>query len=172
MESKLQIIFFIALALMAVFSALMMITRRNPIISALYLILNFFAVSGLYLLLKAQFIAIIQVLVYMGAIMVLFLFVIMLLSLQDESKLTEKFTYKKITAVLLSVMLFILLGMTFYFGFVNKGKEMHAEAETIGKAEFLGKELFTNYTIPVVAAGLLLLAVVIGAAVLAKKKFE
>ena len=116
----LETILFFSLSVLSVGSAIMMITRKNPINSALYLILNFFTVSGLYLLLKAQFIAIIQVLVYMGAIMVLFLFVIMLLNLQDEKKLREKYTYKKLTAVLLSIFLFCLLGFTVYFGFAGK----------------------------------------------------
>ena len=168
----LELVFFIAFAIIAIFSAIMMVTRRNPISSALFLILNFFSVSGVYLLLKAQFIAIIQVLVYMGAIMVLFLFVIMLLNLQDEKKLSEIITYRKITSVLLSVLLMGLLFITFFFGFMGKKSEIHSTAETIGKAEFLGKELFLKYAFPVEVAGLLLLAAVVGAVVLAKKKFE
>ena len=172
MTWNLENILFLILAAGAIASAIAMITRRNPITSALFLILNFFTVSGLYLLLKAQFIAIIQVLVYMGAIMVLFLFVIMLLNLQDEKKLTEKFSYKRISAVLLSVLLFLLLGFTFYFGFSGKFTQIHSNAENFGKAEILGKELFTNYGLAIELAGILLLAAVVGAAVLAKKKFE
>ena len=172
MKFDLESVLFFSLAVMSVGSAIMMITRRNPITSALYLILNFFTVSGLYLLLKAQFIAIIQVLVYMGAIMVLFLFVIMLLNLQDEKKLTEKRTYKKITAVLLSIFLFCLLGFTLYFGFAGKYKALSDKAEQYGKAEFLGAELFTNYSFPFELASFLLLAAIVGAVVLAKKKFD
>ena len=112
MKFDLETVLFFSLSVLAVGSATMMITRRSPISSALFLILNFFTVSGLYLLLKAQFIAIIQVLVYMGAIMVLFLFVIMLLNLHDEGKLKEKYTYRKLTAVLLSIFLFCLLGLS------------------------------------------------------------
>jgi NADH-quinone oxidoreductase subunit J len=172
MEQKLDTIMFFVLAAGAVFSAIMMITRRNPISSALFLILNFFMVSGIYLSLKAQFIAIIQVLVYMGAIMVLFLFVIMLLNLRDESKLSEKFSYKKISAVLLSILLFCLLAFTVYFGFAGKYPQMSANAEKMGMAENLGAELFTTYSFSVELAGLLLLAAIVGVAVLAKKKFE
>jgi len=95
MKIDLESIIFIILGITAIFSAIMMISRRNPISSALFLILNFFTISGMYLLLKAQFIAIIQVLVYMGAIMVLFLFVIMLLNLQDEKKLNRKIYVQK-----------------------------------------------------------------------------
>jgi NADH-quinone oxidoreductase subunit J len=172
MEQKLDTIMFFVLAAGAVFSAIMMITRKNPISSALFLILNFFMVSGIYLSLKAQFIAVIQVLVYMGAIMVLFLFVIMLLNLRDESKLSEKFSYKKISAVLLSILLFCLLAFTVYFGFAGKFPQISANAEKMGMAENLGAELFTTYAFSVELAGLLLLAAIVGAAVLAKKKFE
>ena len=172
MKFDLESVLFFSLAIISVGSAIMMITRRNPITSALFLILNFFTVSGLYLLRKAQFIAIIQVLVYMGAIMVLFLFVIMLLNLQDEKKLTEKRTYKKITAVLLSIFLFCLLGFTLYFGFAGKYKTLSDKAEQYGKAEFLGTELFTNYSFHFELASFLLLAAIVGAVVSAKKKFD
>jgi len=172
MVLNLESVLFISLSALSVFSAIMMISRRNPITCGLYLILNFFSVSGLYLLLRAQFIAIIQVLVYMGAIMVLFLFVIMLLNLQDEKKLTEKYSYKKITAVLLSIMLFGLLGFTVYFGFAGKLKTISDKAEMFGTAEYLGSELFTNFSFPFELASFLLLAAIVGAVVLAKKKFD
>ncbi len=172
MNLDLETILFFVMSTFAVASALLMITRKNPITSALYLILNFFCVSGLYLLLKAQFIAIIQVLVYMGAIMVLFLFVIMLLNLQDESKFKENYSYKKITAILLSIFLFGVLSITVYSGFSGKMKVMHEKALEIGKAEFLGAELFTSYSFPFELASFLLLAAIVGAVVLAKKKFD
>jgi NADH-quinone oxidoreductase subunit J len=103
---------------------------------------------------------------------VLFLFVIMLLNLRDESKQSEKFSYKKISAVLLSILLFCLLAFTVYFGFAGKFPQMSANAEKMGMAENLGAELFTTYGFSVELAGLLLLAAIVGAAVLAKKKFE
>lgn len=172
MTFNLETILFIILGLSAIFTAIMMITRRSPVSSAIYLIINFFTVSGIYLLLKAQFIAVIQILVYMGAIMVLFLFVIMLLNLKDEQKLIKNITYTKITAVLFSIALLGILSLTFFFGFEKKYTELNANAENIGKAEFLGKELFTTYSFPVIITGILLTAAVIGAVVLAKKKFE
>ena len=163
------IIFFIS-GIAAIVTAVIMITRKNPVISAIFLILNFFTVAVIYLLLKAQFIAIIQVLVYMGAIMVLFLFVIMLLNLREENKNPEEYSYKKITSLLLSLLLMMLLGLTVYFGF--SAKEMSENAEKIGTAEALGKLLFTTYSFHVIAAGMLLLMAVAGAVMLAKKKFE
>lgn len=172
MKLDLESVLFFSLAFLSVGSAIMMITRRSPITSALFLILNFFTVSGLYLLLKAQFIAIIQVLVYMGAIMVLFLFVIMLLNMQDESKLKVNYTYKKLTAILLSIFLFCLLGFTVYFGFEGKFKAISDKAVTMGTAQSLGLELYTNYSFPFELASFLLLAAIVGAVVLAKKKFD
>ena len=172
MKFNLESILLIVFSAAAIVSAILMITRRSPVSSALFLILNFFMVSGIYLLLKAQFIAIIQILVYMGAILVLFVFVIMLLNLKEERKLTENFTYTKISAVLFSIALLGLMSMTFFFGFETKYKELNSNAEIIGKAEFLGKELFTTYSFPVIITGILLTAAVIGAVVLAKKKFE
>jgi NADH-quinone oxidoreductase subunit J len=172
MTFNLETILFFIFGVAAIFTAIMMITRRSPVSSAIYLIINFAMVSGIYLLLKAQFIAIIQVLVYMGAIMVLFLFVIMLLNLKNEKKLIENFSYTKITAILFSIAMLGLMSLTVYFGFEKKYSELNLNAENIGKAEFLGKELFTTYSFPVIIAGILLTAAIIGAVVLAKKKFE
>lgn len=157
---------------MAVGSAIMMITRRSPITSALYLIVNFFSVSAIYLMLRSQFVAIIQVVVYAGAIMVLFLFVIMLLNLQDESKLTENFSFKKITAILLSLLLFSVLGITTFFGFMGKFKAMSPNAELNGTIEAVGKELYTTFSFPFELVSFILLAAIVGALVLAQKKFE
>ena len=165
-----ETIIFSVFGVAAVVSALLMVTRKNPIISAIFLILNFFTVAVIYLLLKAQFIAIIQVLVYMGAIMVLFLFVIMLLNLKEGKKITEDYTFKKITAILLSILLALLLGTSFYLGF--QGKQVSNLAEKMGTAESLGRTLFTTYSFQVLAAGMLLLAAIVGAVMIAKKKFE
>jgi NADH-quinone oxidoreductase subunit J len=159
-------------SVIAVASAVIMITRRNPIKSVLFLILNFFSISALYLLLNAQFIAVIQVAVYAGAIMVLFLFVIMLLNLQDESKLTENITYKKITAVLLSILLFAVLAITTYFAFIEKYQAINPISEKIGTVEVIGRELYTTYSFPFELISFVLVAAIVGAIVLAKKKFE
>ncbi|MGB9696312.1 MAG: NADH-quinone oxidoreductase subunit J [Ignavibacteria bacterium] len=172
MQHEVRFYLFLLLGLIAVFAAIMMITRRNPVVSVLFLIVNFFCISGLYLLLKAQFIAVIQIIVYTGAIMVLFLFVIMLLNLQEETKLSERFTYKKVTSLLLSILLGGLLFVTFYYGIDKKDIKLSSNALVIGQAETLGKALFTAYSFHVLIAGMLLLVAVIGTVVLAKKKFE
>lgn len=159
-------------AVLALGSAIMMISRRSPITSALYLIVNFFSISAIYLMLRSQFIAIIQVLVYAGAIMVLFLFVIMLLSIQDSKKLSESISYKKIFAIILSLLLFSALGITTYFGFAGKYKTMNPNAEALGTIESVGRELYTVYSFPFEAVSFVLLAAIVGAIILAQKKFE
>ncbi len=87
---------FVILAVATVITALLVILQRNPVTSAIFLILTFFCLAGIYLLLNAQFIAIIQVLVYAGAIMVLFLFVIMLFNLEKEQKIMTRHRLQKI----------------------------------------------------------------------------
>jgi NADH-quinone oxidoreductase subunit J len=172
MQWNFENVFTLVFAVLAVISALIMITRRNPISSALFLVVNFFCVSVMYLMLKAQFIAIIQVLVYAGAIMVLFLFVIMLLNLQDESKLTENITYKKLSAVILALLLFSSLAITTFFAFTGKFKTMSSSAESQGTIEFVGRQLYTIYSFPFELVSFVLLAAIVGAIVLAQKKFE
>jgi len=172
MQWNFENIFTLVFAILAVISAITMVTRRNPITSALFLVVNFFCVSVMYLMLRSQFIAIIQVLVYAGAIMVLFLFVIMLLNLQDESKLTENITYKKLSAVILATLLFSTLGITTFFAFYGKYKTMSPNAESIGTIEAVGKQLYSVYSFPFELVSFILLAAIVGAIVLAQKKFE
>ena len=172
MQFTIENIIILVFAITAVGSAIMMITRRSPITSALYLIVNFFCVSAIYLMLRSQFVAIIQVVVYAGAIMVLFLFVIMLLNLQDETKLTENFSFKKISAILLSLLLFSALGITTFFSFISRYKVMSPNAEANGTIEAVGRELYTTFSFPFELVSFILLAAIVGAIVLAQKKFE
>ena len=104
--------------------------------------------------------------------MVLFLFVIMLLNLQDESKLTENITYKRITALLLSFLLFSILAITVYFSFIEKYPVINSAAEQMGTIESIGRELYTTFSFPFELVSFVLLAAIVGAIVLAKKKFE
>jgi NADH-quinone oxidoreductase subunit J len=172
MEFTFENILILFFSAAAVATAIIMITRRNPIKSVLFLVVNFFCISAIYLLLRAQFIAIINVIVYAGAIMVLFLFVIMLLNLQDESKLTENLTYKKITAVLLAILLFSIFAVTVYFGFYHKYPAINPVAEQMGTIQNTGKELYTVFSFPFEVVSFILVAAIVGAIVLAKKKIE
>jgi NADH-quinone oxidoreductase subunit J len=172
MQWNAENIIILLFAILALGSAIMMITRRSPIISAIYLIVNFFSISGIYLMLRAQFVAIIQILVYAGAIMVLFLFVIMLLNLSGEKNITDTLTYKRLSAILLALLLFSTLSVTTYFAFVKQYPVISPNAEVMGTIQSVGRELYTVYSFPFELVSFILLAAIVGAIILAQKKFE
>jgi NADH-quinone oxidoreductase subunit J len=165
-----QILFYI-FAAGGIVSAILMVTRRNPIISAIYLIVNFFCLAGLYLTLHAQFIAVVQILVYAGAIMVLFVFVIMLLNLGDERRLRDGFSWKKIVAA--GFGFGILMELIYIFTMKTGSETIDLErATSIGTVESVGHVLFTRFLFPFEVTSLLLTAAIVGAIILAKKKLE
>jgi NADH-quinone oxidoreductase subunit J len=168
---SLELILFIVFAGVAAASSVLMITRSNPVISALFLILNMGALAGIYLLLNAQFIAVVQVIVYAGAIMVLFLFVIMLLRPGHEKLFETKGI--KTFAFALAILVFIQFAYMIFFAAPSDSLNPEVAASIkAGTVESIGRELYTNYILPFEAAGYLLLAATIGALVLAKKKFQ
>ncbi|MGA9408271.1 MAG: NADH-quinone oxidoreductase subunit J [Bacteroidota bacterium] len=164
-----QVVFFV-LAIVAALSAVMVILQRNPVNSALYLILNFFCLGGLYLTLNAQFIAMVQVLVYAGAIMVLFVFVIMLLNLGDDRRLREHLGVRTYFGIGFSIALVLELLYIFAFRSGNTMVQQSANSAEIGTVEYIGKVLFTKFVFPFEITSLLLLAAIVGAVILAKKK--
>ena len=166
-----QVVFFV-LAAVAAFSAVMVILQRNPVNSALYLILNFFCLSGLYLTLNAQFIAMVQVLVYAGAIMVLFLFVIMLLNLGDDKRLREHLGVRTYLGIGFSVGLVLELLYIFMYRSGNTMLQQSSNSVEIGTVEYIGKVLFSKFIFPFEITSLLLLAAIVGAVMLAKKKIS
>ncbi len=168
----LDFILFFIFAIVAAVSSVLMITRSNPVISALFLVLNFGALAGLYLVLHAQFIAVVQVIVYAGAIMVLFLFVIMLLRPEKE-KFFSSHPKIKIFAIIITALVFLqLVFMIFVANPAASVNPTVAASVKAGTIEQIGRELYSNYILPFEAAGYLLLAATIGALVLAKKKLE
>ncbi|MDT3696639.1 MAG: NADH-quinone oxidoreductase subunit J [Ignavibacterium sp.] len=170
---NLEVFLFFVFGIIAAVTAVLMITRRNPVISALFLILNFAALAGLYITLNAQFIAVTQIIVYAGAIMILFLFVLMLLRTENQKKLFELNPKTKIFAMIIAFVVFVQLVYMIFFASpsANVSKDVSKSVEA-GTIESIGRELFTNYIVPFEAAGFLLLAATIGALVLAKKKFD
>lgn len=163
---------FFLLATLAVGAGLGMLIAQNPVSSALWLVLNLFCIAGLYLTLNASFIGVIQILIYAGAIMVLFLFVIMLLNLSALPEL-EQIDWARVGAfmvglVLLSQLLYVV-ALEFSLG-VEPVAAM--EAADAGSAATLGKLLFTRYALHVEVAGILLLAATVGAVLLAQRRFE
>jgi NADH-quinone oxidoreductase subunit J len=169
---SLELILFILFGTVAAVSGILMITRSNVIIAALFLILNLGSLAGLYLLLNAQFIAVVQVIVYAGAIMILFLFVIMLLKPEQE-RLVSKIIGFKTFSFAVTALVFIQLAYLIFFSHPGSSiKPDVAASINAGTVETIGRELYTNYILPFEAAGYLLLAATIGAVVLAKKKFQ
>lgn len=169
----LELALFIIFALVAAVSALVMITRKNPVMSAIFLIINFFSLAGLYLLLNAQFISVVQVIVYAGAIMVLFLFVLMLINTKSETALFTGQKKIKIFSVIIAVVVFFQIVYLIFSQHPSKGITQNVPLSIqTGTIENIGRELYTGYILPFEAAGFLLVAATVGALVLAKKKFE
>lgn len=167
-----ETIFFFFIASLSITSAILMITSRNPVMGVLFLIINFFCLAILYLFLHAQFIAIIQILIYAGAIMVLFLFVIMLLNLGDEKLLIERNDLRKYIALGLACIVLIEILVGLGIPFTNNGLRFHPEAVKMGTVETIGKSLFTEFLFPFEVTSIVLLAAMVGVIVLAKKKLN
>lgn len=160
-------ILFWLLSALAIFSALMVVFSNNPVHSVLWLIMVFFAISGHYILMNAQFLAIVNMIVYAGAIMVLFLFVIMLMNMNKESE-PQKSKWLRFAAVISggSLMLIFVAALKGNAGFVNS---MRGEG-SIGLIRNLGKVLFTDYVVPFEISSVLFLSAMVGAVVLGKKE--
>jgi len=167
-------IFYIFAAL-SVFGALGVLILKNPIHCALSLVGTFFCLGSIYVMLNAEFVAVIQVLIYAGAIMVLFLFVLMLLSSRDTHMSSNKLTVRKVLAVLLSIGIFFQIAFLFTVDELKlgaKGKYPIEVVEEIGSIALIGRLLFTDYILSFEIIAILLLVAVIGAVVIAKRKFH
>jgi NADH-quinone oxidoreductase subunit J len=163
-----QILFWV-LAVGSIFFALMMVTRPSAVVSALMLVMTFVCLAGLYLTLNAQFLAVVQVAVYAGAIMVLVLFVIMLLNLTSE-KVSVTRNWKTIVGVL--AVLGVLAQITAAFLMSNESlpKAMSAQSIENGTTESIGRLLYSTYSFPFEMASIILISAAVGAIILAKKK--
>jgi NADH-quinone oxidoreductase subunit J len=158
---------FFILSFLSVFSALMVVFSRKPVHSVLYIIFCFFTIAGHYILLNAQFLAAVHVIVYSGAIMVLFLYVIMMLNLNADGEPGKK-SYVKAAAVISGGLLLLILvgilkssdGLDFS-GTVNN---------QIGMVETLGKVLYNKYMLPFEVSALLFLTAMIGATMIGKNE--
>ena len=162
------LIIFWAFAGLAVLSGLACITRRSPVASALWLVVTLFALAALFVLLDAQFIAVLQVLVYAGAIMVLFLFVIMLLNLGRAGPTDLKGPLGLGVGVLLAGLLLVQLLVLRQASPVAGGPGRPALEQ--GMIPSVARPLFTAYLVPFEITSVLLLAAIVGAVVLAKRK--
>ena len=162
-------LFFFFLAAFAVTTAVLMVLQRSPLVSAIYLIANFFALAALYLLLRAQLLAVLQIVVYTGAIMVLVVFVIMLLNLGDESRVHTRAALRIWVTVVLSGGFLAEIVYALFPG-RSPGPVISPAAESLGTAETMGDALFGKFLLPFEIASLLLLVAILGSVVLAKRR--
>ena len=165
-----QVLFWI-FAVLTVLSALGVVVGKNPIASAMSLVAAFFFLAGIYVLLWAHTIAVFQVLVYAGAIMVLFLFVIMLLSLTEAELGKGKVTIGRAVGAIAAAALFVLLGLVIGKAHLTGVPFADAAAQAnFGTIKTLGGILYSVYLLPFEAVSLLLLVAIVGAVVVAKSR--
>ncbi len=160
--------FFYFLSGIAVISALLVITRRNAVHSAIALIFTLLSLAGLYLMLYAPFVAAVQIILYVGGIMVLFLFVIMLVNL-DRNMVEEQFNKQWLVGLLATLALGALFVVVYLKGIgIFPAKATLAAEQT--NTQQVGLLLYRNYLLPFEIASLLLLVAIVGAVVMAKKR--
>ena len=166
-----QLLMFYILGFGAVVSALLMVTNRRPVRAAMSLIATMSCLAGLYVLLDAHLIAALQLIVYAGAIMVLFLFVIMLLNIEEkEGGLAGNTIALQFVAMLVVGMLFVM--MVNLVKIDGSSLTLGVGAMDFGTTKAVGKLLFTEYLLPFEIASVLLLAAIVGAVILAKRRID
>ncbi len=165
-------IVFYLLASLCVVSAFMVVTRRSPVHAALFLVLAFFCVAGIYVILSAEFLAAVQILVYAGGVLVLFLFVIMLVPLETGTARALAPVVRHVVGSLLVALLLGALMMTWFQEAMFAADPSPAPALTAhgGNIEAVGMELYRRYLLPFEIASVLLLVAMIGAVVLARRQ--
>lgn len=164
-----QSVLFWGLSFLLIFFALMVVISRNPVNSVLFLIGTFFCISGHYILLNAQFLAVVNIIVYAGAIMVLFLFVIMLMNLNSDSE-PQKSRLVQFAALVSGGVLFLVIIAALKSIEMESGSILTEESSGVGLIEVLGHKLFTEYVLPFEISSVLFLSAMIGAMILGKKE--
>ncbi|MBK7691123.1 MAG: NADH-quinone oxidoreductase subunit J [Bacteroidetes bacterium] len=167
---ELQHIIFWILCVLTLGLSVGVIMSRNPINSVLFLILTFFTISAHYVMMNAQFLAIVNIIVYAGAIMVLFLFVIMLMNLNGDTE-PQKNTLVQFAAVISggALLLIFIAAFKSTISGIDGKQIMYAQATDIGLIKNLGMVLFTDYVFPFEIASVLFLSAMVGAVVLGKR---
>lgn len=158
-------VLFIFFAAVAVGAAINVLAQKHVLYSALSLIVMLTSVSALFVLLRADFLAVIQVIVYAGAIMVLFTFVIMLLNLPADEDGVDRLRWLKFIGIPLGLFLLFLIGATLW----NVDTPANAGVPLVGSPQAIGNSLFSEYLLPFEVTSLLILIALVGAVVFAKK---
>jgi NADH-quinone oxidoreductase subunit J len=163
-----EMVVFIILAILAVAAGVGVIAQRSAVRSALFLLVNFCCLAGIYILLNAQFVALVQVAIYAGAIVVLFLFVVMLLGLERSEETPDLRRTQWIAGVLLGIL--FLAGIVWALIPMEAGSvQVLTRADNVRQ---IGTVLLTDLAIPFELTAVILLVAIIGAVVLAKKRLE
>lgn len=150
-------------------SAICVISLRNAVHSAFFLIICLLQVAAIYILLRAPFLAAVQVFIYVGAVMVFFLFAVMVLELGAE-KFRRHMHSQSVPAVIIIAALLMVLGYYALYGRITAPLGQYTEEALAGNTEVIGKALYTRYIFPFEVVSVLLLAALVGAVVLVKKK--
>ena len=157
---------FFFLSTVALISAVMVLLSKKPIHGVLYLTLTYFTLAGHYILLNAQFLAVVHIIVYAGAIMVLFLFTVMLLNLNIEGEFPKSTLMKFVAAIAGGMIFLVLIGTLKSFDVATIG---NPELTQIGLVKNLGKTLYSEYLMPFELSSILFLSAMVGAVMLGKK---
>ncbi len=165
-----ETLFFAIISLMAIVSAILVITCKNPINSALALIMTFFCLATYYVMLDAPFMAAVQVMVYAGAIMVLIVFTIMLLNIRVNA--TQKHSHKIALGSIIGLFTLINTVVLLFKSQPSSpvGPYTGEMIKSLGHSELLGRDMFTTFLLPFEITSILLLVAIVGSVVLAKKK--
>lgn len=166
-------LFFAYFAVAMTTLSLLVVTRKNPVHSVMWMLVLFIHIAALYLFLNAEFLAAIQIIVYAGAILVLFLFVIMMLNLRKEEtvkKYQAQWPFGVLVGIMLVSFLVLILGKITVLPALGKYSIEAIKSE--GSMMTIGKVLYTEYLLPFEIASIVLLVAIVGAVVLAKKRIE
>jgi NADH-quinone oxidoreductase subunit J len=166
----LETLFFLIISLVAIISAILVVVCRNPINSALSLVMTFFCLATYYVMLDAPFMAAVQVMVYAGAIMVLIVFTIMLLNIRVNA--SKSHTHKILLGSIIGIFTLINTGIVIFKSkaALPNGPISGDMIKNLGHTELIGREMFTTFLLPFEITSILLLVAIIGAVILAKKK--
>jgi NADH-quinone oxidoreductase subunit J len=162
-------VLFYAFSAILIFAATRVITDRNPVHAALYLVLAFFSAAGLWMLLKAEFLSIVLVLVYVGAVMVLFLFVVMMLDINIDKMRVGFWSYFPFAATI-GVVIALEMSALLWRGFLNNDTQIPAASDKIGTTKELGKLIYTQYVYAFEIAAVILLVAIIAAVALTMRR--
>lgn len=167
-----ELVAFSLLSFISVWAAIKMITARKVVYSVFWLLLSFFTTACIFLLLNAEFLAIVQILVNAGAVVISFLFVVILINLREES-FSERYYKNRKLATLIVILMFVFLGIFL----IPQGRYLQKSADLLamettkwgGNSELIAKSMFTDHIVPFEIVGIVLLVAVVGVVVLAKK---